>query len=350
MKKLYTLFVFAFILIQVKAQNLIVQQDAGKLYVSHTVAPKENWYSVGRMFNLSPGVIASFNATTIQKGLTIGQKIKIPLNIQNLAQAGQPAADEAFIPLYHTVKEKEGLYRIGQTYNKVAADQIKQWNRMKSDDVVIGSNLVIGYLRVKKELSPLAGGAVQVPSQPIVKTSPPVSETKTVPSVTEPVKNNNTKPAEEKTVTQPSKSTPPSVVNNPPPVDNLPKNTSVPANTSRNNMPPKTVPDAPGTEGAFAGIYKEQSRGNNQVTGVGGIFKSTSGWKDGKYYVLMNKVTPGTVVKITSVSNNRSVYAKVLGEIPPGKENEGLIIRLSNAASTQLQLADTARFDVQLQY
>jgi hypothetical protein len=269
-----------------------------------------------------------------------------------LAQAGQPESDEAFVPLYHTVKEKEGLFRIGQTYNKVSADQLKQWNKMKSDDVVIGSNLVVGYLRVKKDLSPLAGAAVQVPSQPVAKTIPPPSEpaTKSVPPVTEPAKNNTTKPAEEKTVAPSSKTSAPPVVNNPAPVDNTPKSTTTPSNNTGSNLSTKTVSDAPGTEGAFAGIYKEQSKGSNQVTGVGGIFKSTSGWKDGKYYVLMNKVTPGTVVKITAVSNSRSVYAKVLGEIPPGKENEGLLIRLSNAASSQLQMADNSRFDVQLQY
>jgi hypothetical protein len=115
----------------------------------------------------------------------------------------------------------------------------------------------------------------------------------------------------------------------------------------------KTEPMAAASsaEGAFGGLFLEQSKGYpaNNITGQAASFKSTSGWKDGKYYVLMNKVAPGTIVKLTVPSSNKSVYAKVLGEIPAGKENEGLIVRVSNAALAQLEVPE-GKFDVQLQY
>ena len=113
----------------------------------------------------------------------------------------------------------------------------------------------------------------------------------------------------------------------------------------------KPVSDAPGTEGAFAGLFADQTKNNpaNKVSGECDSFKSTSGWKDGKYYVLMNKVTPGTIIKITSTSTNKSVYAKVLGEIPKQVENDGLLIRLSNSATAQLQMPN-GKFAVELQY
>ena len=315
MKRLFILIVCAQLAMFSKAQNLMVQQEGGKLYLDHTVAPKENWYSIGRMYNLSPGVIAPFNGLATDKGLAIGERLKVPLQEQNFVQQGQPAADEAFIPVYHTVEGKEGLFRIGQNFNKVSVDQLKTWNKLKGDEVSIGSSLIIGFLRVKKDLSPLAGAAVQVPAAPVAKITPPES-----------------KP-------QPPAEKPAAPLANPEPK---------PAVTPTANIPARA--EVTGDEGAFASVYRDQSRGSNQVTGVAGVFKSTSGWKDGKYYVLMNKVTPGTIVRITSVSNNRTVYAKVLGEIPPGKENEGLLVRISNAASAQLQLPDTSRFDVQLAY
>lgn len=352
MKKFYTLILLAITVLQLQAQQLMVQQEAGKLYVPHTVQPKENWYSVGRMFNLSPSVIASFNGLKMDKGLSIGQKIKIPLNAQNLAQGGQPAADEAFIPVYHTVKEKEGLYRIGQTFNKVSVDQLKAFNKMKTDDVVIGSNLVVGYLKVKKELSPLAGAAVLPPATvaskptteaPKATTTPPAT---TKPANTPPVVTNE--PEKKEPVAKPIEEKPAPVTK---PVEEKPAPVTKPVEDKPVAPPPTTVRnDAPSTEGAFAAVFKDQAKANNQTTGLAGIFKSTSGWKDGKYYVLMNKVTPGTIVKITSVSTNRVVYAKVLGEIPPGKENDGLLIRISNAASAQLQVAEGAKFDVSLVY
>lgn len=343
MKKFYTLIVLVFIALQLHAQQLMVQQEAGKLYVSHTVQPKENWYSVGRMFNLSPSVIASFNGLKMDKGLSIGQKIKIPLNAQNLAQGGQPAADEAFIPVYHTVKEKEGLYRIGQTFNKVSVDQLKAFNKMKTDDVVIGSNLVVGYLKVKKELSPLAGAAVLPPAAVASKPATTTDAPKTTPP---PAATNKTVNPPPVVTAEPEKKEPEAK-----PVEEKPAPVTKPAEEKPVPPPSTTVRnDAPSTEGAFAAVFKDQARANNQTTGLAGIFKSTSGWKDGKYYVLMNKVTPGTIVKITSVSTNRVVYAKVLGEIPPGKENDGLLIRISNAASAQLQVAEGAKFDVSLLY
>jgi hypothetical protein len=288
----------------------------------------------------------------MDKGLAIGQKLKVPLNAQNLAQSGQPAGDEAFIPVYHTVKEKEGLYRIGQSFNKVSVDQLKQWNRMKSDDVTIGSNLIVGYLRVKKDLSPLAGAAVQVPSAPVAKTNTQPAETQVNKPADKPapVTKPATPPAETKTTTPPVTTVPenkPAEKATEKPVETKPAVTPPPVTTT--TAPPIRT-EATAAEGAFATAFRDQQKGNVQVTGVAGVFKSTSGWKDGKYYVLMNKVVPGTIVKITSVSTSKSVYAKVLGEIPPGKENEGLLIRLSNAASAQLQLADTARFEIQLVY
>ena len=354
MKKFYTLILLVFTVLQLQAQSLMVQQEAGKLYLPHTVQPKENWYSVGRMFNLSPSVIASFNGLKMDKGLSIGQKINIPLNEQNLAQGGQPAGDEAFIPLYHTVKEKEGLYRIGQTFNKVSVEQLKAFNKMKTEDVVIGSNLVVGYLKVKKELSPLAGAAVLPPATVASKPAPTTeAPTATTPPAATPKTANpppvvTNEPENKAPVAKPVENKPVPVAK---PIEDKPAPVTKPAEEKPIVPPPTTVRnDVPSTEGAFASVFNEQSKGNNQTTGLAGIFKSTSGWKDGKYYVLMNKVTPGTIVKITSVSTNRVVYAKVLGEIPPGKENDGLLIRISNAASAQLQVAEGAKFDVSLSY
>jgi LysM repeat protein len=322
--------------LKLNAQNLIAQQEGSKIYLRHTVAAKENWYSVGRMYNISPREIAPFNNTTMEKTLGIGQKLKIPLTSVNLAQSGQPAPDEVFVPIYHTVKAQEGLYRIGQNYNKVSVDQIKAWNKLKTDQTPIGTNLIVGFLRVKRDLSPLASlGVSNVQNQAVAKSTtapaPVITPPATTPQATKPV----VKESPEQPVSNPTANVPPAKKETPPP------------------STAKTEPAAPVTvaEGAFGGLFLEQSKGYpaNTITGQAASFKSTSGWKDGKYYVLMNKVAPGTIVKITVPSSNRSVYAKVLGEIPAGKENEGLIVRVSNAALAQLAVAE-GRFDVQLQY
>ncbi|MGL6268722.1 MAG: LysM peptidoglycan-binding domain-containing protein, partial [Chitinophagaceae bacterium] len=185
MKKCF-LFVFCLMLMgmaMTQQRALIIQQEGGKLFLPHAVAPKENWYSIGRIYNASPKEMAPFNSTTIDKGLAIGQSLKIPLTKANFLQSGQPEADEVLIPIYHTVREKEGLYRIGQMYNKISPEQIKSWNKLSSDEVSNGRNLIVGYLRVKKDLSVLAkGGQTVAPPPAIVKTETKPAETEIKPA------------------------------------------------------------------------------------------------------------------------------------------------------------------------
>ena len=103
--------------------------------------------------------------------------------------------------------------------------------------------------------------------------------------------------------------------------------------------------------GLFKNDFDKQTHNASVTdeTGGAGIFKSTSGWQDGKYYCLHNTATPGTIIKITSTSTGKSVYAKVLDIIPDISQNNGLLIRLSNAAATELGVSEN-KFDCSLSY
>ncbi len=337
MKKLYSFVLTWFLLIAAFSQQLPLQvmQEGGKLYILHTVAAKENWYSVGRLYNASPKDIAPFNNTSLDKGLSIGQQVKIPLSSVNFLQSGQPAADEVVVPLYHNVKEKENLFRIGQQYNKVSADQLKLWNGLSSDEVSKDLALVVGYLRIKKSVSTLASAGQSkvgnIASAPVSKSPAP----KTV--VTEEKKTDKPVVTQKETTVAP------------------------PPAKKTETTPPKTEPVATPTQtsnyggdgGAFRSVFDEQVKAGadkENINGQAAIFKSTSGWKDSKYYALMNKVLPGTIILVTNPQNNKFVYAKVLGEIPPGKENEGLAVRISNAAAAELALAESGRYELQLSW
>ena len=80
-----------------------------------------------------------------------------------------------------------------------------------------------------------------------------------------------------------------------------------------------------------------------------GVFKSTSGWTDNKYYCLQSNTTPGTIIKITNPANGKFVFAKVLDNVPDIKQNEGLLIVISNAAADALG-ATEANFSCSLSY
>ena len=80
------------------------------------------------------------------------------------------------------------------------------------------------------------------------------------------------------------------------------------------------------------------------------IFKTTSGWQDGKYYLLINGVEPGTIVKITNPSNSKTVFAKVLYAMDKIRENQGVDIRISDAAASTLAVSETDKFILKVNY
>jgi hypothetical protein len=54
----------------------------------------------------------------------------------------------------------------------------------------------------------------------------------------------------------------------------------------------------------------------------------------------MNDVVPGTIVKLTATATAKTIHAKVLGAVPPGKESEGMLLRVSNAAASALGIPE----------
>jgi LysM repeat protein len=345
-----------------KAQVLKVQGTTPSLYLTHTVAAKETWYSIGRLYNVSPKEIAPLNNTTMDKPLAIGQTVKIPLATTNFTQDGTKAADELFVPVYHTVQDKEWLYRISQSNNKVPVANLEKWNNVTNDGVKPGMNLIVGYLKVKQGQSALAAKGlskiIAVTAAPaVVKTEAAKEEVKketpvvvtnpaTAP-VTAPVKEATTtteKPEEHKVVTTPPVTTPaekPATT----PVTTTPATTTT--TTPVTTTPATTTPVNTNYKGGyFKTMYSDDGKA---TTGNAGIFKSTSGWKDGKYYALMNNVPVGTIVKVTFTSTQKTVYAKVLGQLPEMKESLGLTIRLSDAAASELG-AENSKFYVDVKY
>jgi hypothetical protein len=306
------------------AQNnpLVIEGAAPNFYISHTVGPKENFYSIGRLYNVSPSLqIAPFNKLQMENGLSIGQIIKIPLAETNFSQNGIMLPDEALIPLYYMVRDKETLFHVSTVNNKVPIASLKKWNKLSGESISPGK-LIIGYLKVKKDVSALASKAVRVESintEPL----PPVSETK------------------KKTEDQPQLIT----VTEKKETD-IAKVSTVPAKES-DNVSGKTL-----SGGYFKALFDKQTTGKGKLaeeTGTAGVFKSTSGWEDGKYYCLHNTAPSGTIIKVTNNATQKSVYAKVLDVIPDLKQNNGLILRISNAAADELG-AGNANFECTIRF
>ena len=328
------LFIVSLLIIHftINAQQLplLMQLDEQKKpFLLHTVAPKENFYSIGRIYNISPRVYAPYNGLTIDSGLSIGRQIRIPLTETNFWRTGARKANETIVPVYHTVLAKETLFGISQLY-KVDRSALTSWNNLSADQLVVGSQLIVGYLKVDKNLSPLATQGIPTRSEPNFRPDRTVIPRDTIKQAQEVVANQK---AKTDTPAAPIK-TPPAVV----------KEEAV--------APPKQVPvvekqpepsDAVTYKGSgfFKDEYNQQSKQgkNAQSKSVkGGSFKSTSGWSDGKFYILIDSIEKGTIVKLINRVTQEFVFAKVLASVAETKPDAKEEFLISNAAAAQLNV------------
>jgi hypothetical protein len=326
-----------------QSNELLIQGQTGGLYLEHTIVAKENWYSVGRMFNIDPKALAPFNHSALTQPLMIGQLLQIPLTATNFSQTGQKAPGETLVPVFHITQDKEWLYRVSVNHNKVPVPTLEKWNNVTPEQVHAGMHLIVGYLRVKTSQSALA--KMPFPS-PVVAAAPPPTESASSGDADSAVSRTpvSTQQASAPQVITPPASTPAAPT---PPVTSpatAPVHvTPAPATAA----PAASTPPAPHFNGgAFRADFAD---GGHTATGPAGVFKSTSGWQDGKYYALMNNGTIGAIVKITDPVSGKSVYAKILGQLPDMKESAGLTIRISNAAAAELG-EGVGRFNAQVSY
>ena len=96
-KSLLAFFLLVSTYISFAQAQLQVQSNAKGLYVGHTVSPKENFYSIGRLYSISPKDIAAFNSVDMANGLSIGQTLMIPLNSSNFSQSAKRASSTSFL-------------------------------------------------------------------------------------------------------------------------------------------------------------------------------------------------------------------------------------------------------------
>jgi LysM repeat protein len=303
-------------IVSAQATDLMVQTSDKGLYLDHKVAAKESFFSIGRLYNVHPKAIASYNKLDITKGLAIGQLVRIPLTDTNFAQHGNKGT-----PVYYKVGEKEGLMKVSSLHNNVTLETLRNWNGLADNSVSPGAKLVVGFL--VKEMPAVTLAVAKEPRKEPVK----VIEEKKAP---------------------PEKTTP--IVEKKPEVKEEVKGIAIKTEPVLVKQEEKTTV---AENGFFKYHFDQQVRihpVSKEATVTSGIFKTTSGWLDSKYYLLIDGVQPGTIIRVINPSNSKMVFAKVLGEMSGIRQNEGLNIRISSAAASALQVTEQDKFIVKVNY
>ena len=300
--------------------ELIIKNDGNSFYLDHKVAPKENFYSVARLYNAPPKEIAAYNKLDMSKGLSLGQTLRIPLLPANFSQTVNEGT-----PVYYKVGENEGLVKVSNANNKVLIASLRKWNNLSSDKISAGNKLIVGFL-ISNEM-------------PVVKIAEKEKASSVVVGKTETI--------------------------NPPAIkitEEIKKDDKVAVKPTINEQKPIVVEQKPAVaeqkpiyteQGYFKSSFDQQIKVHpitKQETVTAGIFKTSSGVKEAKYYALIDGVQSGTIIKIANPSNDKVIYAKVLGEMSGIRQNAGYNIRISNSAASALQITEQDKFVVKVNY
>jgi LysM repeat protein len=294
---------------------------------------------LAKKYNLNLDVVKEINSWTPKTVWHVGDKIKLPrshaitqavdsVKVVPPAVAKVPTTEVAVtkpspdtvakttaatqpqgIQGTYIVQKKETLYSIGKRF-KVSPEQIRTWNNLPNNNIAEGQSLILYTSQpfVQPELA-----ATKPPAAPVVERPAPSQQPKVVEA-------------------KPTAST------NVPPV--------VPTVSQK---PAEAVAQPVAEEGYFTPLFGKGVGKNLQtVAGAAMTFKTASGWADKKYYILMDDVSPGGVVKITNAAG-KSLYAKVLWSMGDARDNDGLNFRVSDAAASALGIKD-AKFNITVSF
>jgi LysM repeat protein len=302
---------------------------------THTVVAKESFSSIGRMYNINPRELAKMNSLDYEKGLSIGQVIKVPVTkvavvakpvvVKEVPVIKEKQVNKGKYPVKHIIAAKETLYGLSKQY-KTTVDDIKKWNNLTADVLKDGTEIIVGYSDEETPSEEKVFAKVEAPLEP------PVVKKVATPEIKK-MENPVVKVEEEKEVVK------------------------EPVKVKKEIAAPKKVVEVPSVEietttttdfkgGVFKNLFTSTGEEEN---GVAGVFKSTSGWEDGKFYCLHNGAQSGTILKITNKVNGKSIYAKVLDTMPDLKPNASLVVRVSSAAADVLG-AGSNNFNCSISY
>ena len=149
----------------VPSQVLIISENNGtnpNECVIYTVKKGDSLYEIAKKYNTSVDAIKRYNNLTTNN-LSIGQKIRIPCNIED--------KDDTVMPKYisYTVKAGDNLYNIAKKYN-TTVDKIKRDNNLQSNNLTIGKILLIEDTSDQSIIEECFGEEYEAPSSNITYT------------------------------------------------------------------------------------------------------------------------------------------------------------------------------------
>lgn len=309
-----------------------VENQNGKKVILHKADPKDNYFSIGRRYNVSPNAIIAFNKDA---KIQIGDIIKVPTDLPFASPhvASKPTVKAGAQTMEYKVSAGETLFGIAKKFGSTV-DELIITNKLKSN------NLQPGQILLVKSTNPPAESKPE--ERPIVKQQP---EKQVEKPVEQPVV---------KTIDKPAGKTAEKTTNKPV--------TKVPLKTEDTFV---EQPDVPATPAAKRDSTKVAAHDTVDFTGhkiVGEKYglseKNESGiavWMENesidpnKKLILHRTAPVGTVIKITNPMTNRTTFAKVVGRFTENENTKDVIVVMTKNVAESLGALDK-RFHVSISY
>jgi hypothetical protein len=196
------------------------------------------------------------------------------------------------ISVFYKIKKGDNLFKVAKVINKEEVAAFKSRNKLKSDDLKLGSKVLLGWL---------SGPKLQTPKIEIVKSKPDVKSTLVSSSSKEVLKVS-------------SKLNP------------LKKDTLIKSNISETEL-----------------------RNKNYNSGRGVAYWQHGHKSSRSKYALHNSAPINSSILLYNPMIKKSIVAKVVGRIPSDNYNEDIDIVLSEGAAVALGAKDS-RFSVEIKY
>ncbi len=367
--RLLFLFIFSLVPQIFLAQSgILLNMVNGKPAIQHQVQAGETLYSISKKYNTTVNRIKQDNPLLLQNDLKINNTINIYYNKQMSVDISK-ANPNTSLPLLHTVKKGETLFGLAKRLYHIEVADLKLWNRLNSNEISIGQNLIVGWIVSNTGYAQSTGRqASQVPQTTKAvenssdKKTKQAEEEGRIVYVSKGIQTGEltdlkgskvyTSPknpfvAKQKEATKPEATTTESSKIAVDKTD-IAKNENIPQETSTENInEPATITEAPVMENdkrlardIFSDYEKDTSGKFRllQERGAAKWFKPDNGSL--QLYALHKTAPVGTVLKIANPLNNYTVYVKVIKQLPATDENQNALLKISSNAMELLKIYD----------
>ncbi|MDP4656733.1 MAG: LysM peptidoglycan-binding domain-containing protein [Algoriphagus sp.] len=404
-----------------RLDSIGVQKIGNQLFILHEVVEQESLFSISRRYKVPMMAIQQANEV-LKQGIKSGQQILIPFGSNPATEAvletSEPTkspepiiaaeVQEEELPKLipsqkeevvstpnltvptqveterkHQVRRGESLFLIAKKY-KVTVAELKKWNSLSNDKVMVGQILKIRQLIATEKAAPAVAANSNQPTSSEIKkeevsvvvapstsvkqstsgtsdSNPSDSLAKAVPTKSEEWVIHQVKSGE--SLFSLSKEYGSSVGDliewNSLSSNNLKIGQSLKVSRIQASVATSESKLESQTESAVPVEIQENVEIENPVVNTSGGFSNTKenglaelipGTEANKKYLVLHRTAPvGSVVRVKNEENDRTIFARVVGVLPETGDNSKVLIKLSQAAYQQLK-AVNARFPVEILY